>query len=230
MSETYVFPLTRLTRGAGASRRVIIQGFDIPMRGLIIFMAGLAPSGILMLFLWPFFGVYALASIIVVETAIFTLFEGRSRQGMKLRNYQAIWDRKKAAVDKFFCCGEEFQPGQGVQRMLKANTVPVEKRDRADALEQLVDWNFAGAAQLGARAADTRDARRALRRNALKKHDEWTAPVARAPRVKRNAQVEQFTPSPALLPPAMAYIPEPAPEPVRTAPTRPAPAFEDGWG
>jgi hypothetical protein len=111
-----VYSLTGLTRNANAQRRVVIQGFDLPARGLLIASLAFVPSLIITAIFWIFVGEYALVMIPLVEIGVFWLIEGRTRSGLKLRNYQTFYDKKRSSVGTFFVCGHpvDFRHGRAV--------------------------------------------------------------------------------------------------------------------
>jgi hypothetical protein len=107
-----VFCLTPLTRGAGSQRRVVVKGFDLPARALLI--AGLAfpPAAIVAAIAWSIVGQMGIFAIPVVEGLAFWLIEARTRSGLRLRTYQALNDKRRAKrdADKFFVAGREYDP------------------------------------------------------------------------------------------------------------------------
>ena len=107
-----IFCLTPLTRGAASQRRVVIQGFDLPARALLI--AGLAflPAIVVTLIAWALVGMLGLLAIPLVEGLAFWLIETRTRSGLRLRTYRALADKRNAKreVGKFFLAGRELDP------------------------------------------------------------------------------------------------------------------------
>lgn len=143
MSDLSLYTLTHLTRGASAQRRVVIQGFDLPMRGLMIFGIGLLPALLVTMIAWIALGEYALVAIPLVEGGIFWLIESRTRDGLHLRKYQALLDQRKAQTDVFVMCGETFDPAGSQLRTVRSNTVTVDRPDASVRLGEIIDTGWA---------------------------------------------------------------------------------------
>jgi len=118
-----VFVLSRLTRNVAAQRRVVIQGFDLPARGLIIAGAALLPALLITAIMWVFLGMLAVIAIPIVEVAVFWLVESRTRSGLQLRQYQAFLDRRRSVAGKFVCCGTPFDPLHGTWGRVVGSTM-----------------------------------------------------------------------------------------------------------
>ena len=105
-----VYTLTKLTRSAGQSRRVVVAGFDAPLRGLVVTILALAVSAIPTMILWLAVGPLALVLSMLTVGAAFYLVEGRTRSGLRLRTYQAMIDKKRERIGQFMCCGQAVFP------------------------------------------------------------------------------------------------------------------------
>lgn len=83
------YSLTGLTRAAGSNRRVIVQGFDLPFRGVLVaaaaFAVGVLPTIAAVLLV----GSWGLLVMAAVQLAVFQLVERRTRGGLHLRTYRA---------------------------------------------------------------------------------------------------------------------------------------------
>ena len=136
MTPIKVFSLTRLTKGATANRRVVISGFDLPLRGFMIFLATLPGALAVTALLWVLFaGEYALVTIPVVEAAVFWLIETRARSGLRLRTYQTILDSQRAQIGTFFCCWRVIDPLSGRLGVIVASSIPVVPAKQPNLLE-----------------------------------------------------------------------------------------------
>ncbi len=118
-----VYSLTELTRNASADRRVVIQGFDLPMRGLMIVGIAAIPALIVTLIGWLFVGQYAVVLFVGVEMAAYWLIETRSRRGLQLKRYQTILDRYRSIDGRFTCCGVEIDPLHGTWATIRSNSI-----------------------------------------------------------------------------------------------------------
>lgn len=123
-SVASVYMLTPLTRDAGQSRRVIVQGLDVPWRSVIIVGSALMLAIIPVAFLWLFVGQMALLVIPIFVGAAFYLVERRTRSGLRLRTYQAALDKRRAVVNVFLCCGVAVDPSLNSVRLLKSSSAP----------------------------------------------------------------------------------------------------------
>ena len=131
-----MFSLSPLTRRAASQRRVIVSGWDVPLRGFMIFLAALPVALAVTALLWVLFaGEYALAMIPVVEIAVFWLIETRTRSGLRLRTYQTILDSQRAQIGTFFCCWRVIDPLSGRLGVIVASSIPVVPAERPNVIE-----------------------------------------------------------------------------------------------
>jgi len=137
-----VFTLTKLTRESTSQRRVVIQGFDLPLRGLMVVGLAFIPAVIVTAILWRLIGDKAVLAIPVVELAAFWLIESRSRSGLRLRQYQNILDTRRSLSGKFLCCGVRFDPLVGEWIEVVASSAPAQTPSAAKESES-VRWDEA---------------------------------------------------------------------------------------
>ena len=120
------YSLTGLTRAAGSNRRVIVQGFDMPFRGVLVaataFAVGLLPTIAAVLLV----GSWGLLVMVAVQLAVFQLVERRTRGGLHLRTYRALLDKRAGSrtVGRFRCCGVTVDPAPAVFRTVTTASVP----------------------------------------------------------------------------------------------------------
>ena len=119
-----VYSLTPLLRRANQQRRVVIQGFDLPVRGLTIAGVALAPALVLTAILWMFFGQYALLAVPLVELFAFWIIESRTRSGLQLRQYQRFVDKRRSVTGTFLVCNRPVTPLSHVFGHVMASSVP----------------------------------------------------------------------------------------------------------
>lgn len=105
-----VYSLTPLTRSANLQRRVVIQGFDLPLRGVTIAGFAALPAVLLTAIFWSLLGTYALFIFAMVEGLAFWLVETRSRSGLQLRQYQRFMDMRRTTSGQFILCGVPIEP------------------------------------------------------------------------------------------------------------------------
>ncbi len=116
--------MTPLLRSANQQRRVVIQGFDLPVRGLTIAGLALAPALVVTAILWPFFNQYALVAIPIIELFAFWVIESRTRSGLQLRQYQRFVDKRRSASGTFLVCNRPITPLSHVFGHVMASSVP----------------------------------------------------------------------------------------------------------
>jgi hypothetical protein len=119
-----VYSLTPLLRSANQQRRVVIQGFDLPVRGLTIAGLALAPSLVVTAILWTVFGEYALVAIPIIELFAFWVIESRTRSGLQLRQYQRFVDKRRSASGTFLICNRPITPLSHIFGHVLASSVP----------------------------------------------------------------------------------------------------------
>jgi hypothetical protein len=121
-----IFCLTPLTRGAASQRRVVVHGFDLPARGLLIAGLAFVPAVVVAVIAWMMVGELGFLAVPLVEVLAFWLIETRTRSGLRLRTYQALTDKQKAKreVGKFFVAGRELDPLGGAWFTVRSGSVP----------------------------------------------------------------------------------------------------------
>ena len=145
-----VYTLTRLTRSAGQSRRVVVAGFDVPMRGLIVTVLAVAIAFLPTLILWIFVGSWALIVPLISVGAAFYLVETRARSGLHLRTYQVMIDKRRASIGRFVCCGRTVEPRMtGYALILRASMPSPYLADLDEVTQTLLASRLAGATPFG---------------------------------------------------------------------------------
>jgi len=119
-----VYTLTSLTRSAGQARRVVIAGFDAPLRGVLVTAVALLVAFLPTAILWIFLGPSALLLAVLVVGAAFYLVESRTRSGLHLRTYQAMIDKKREVIGQFICCGIPVDPGMSGFGLILQSSMP----------------------------------------------------------------------------------------------------------
>ncbi len=121
-----IFCLTPLTSGASRQRRVVLHGFDLPARSLVIAGLAFVPAVLVTAIAWSLVGETALFAVPAVEGLAFWLIETRTRSGLRLKTYQALNDKRKAKreVGKFFVAGREFDPAGEEWYVVRSGSVP----------------------------------------------------------------------------------------------------------
>jgi hypothetical protein len=127
-----VYVLTPLTRSVNLQRRVVIQGFDLPVRGLTITGLALLPALPVAGILWQFIGSYALVSVLVIEAAAHWLIESRTRNGLRLRRYQRFIDIRKSVNGTFLVCSHPVKPLHDTWGYVVASAMPGRIRTRPE--------------------------------------------------------------------------------------------------
>lgn len=119
-----MFMLTPMTgKAAAESRTVIISGFEIGFKTFVLCCIGALPGLALAIVTYPLLGSGSILMIPVGILAILYLFQSRSRDGLKLRTWQTMVDKRKAAINQFFICGEAVDLDADGAFVVVANTV-----------------------------------------------------------------------------------------------------------
>jgi len=126
-----VYVLTDITRKANQNRRVVIQGFDVRWRTVVILGATAVPAIVLGIIGWSLAQQFGLILPPLFIGGAFYLIEHRTRTGLQLPMYRTILDRRRSSIGKFFMCGREIDPAAMPAVTLMASTVPVHRDHEA---------------------------------------------------------------------------------------------------
>lgn len=119
-----MYTLTAMTgKEASANRTTVIGSVELNWRVWMILIWASPVALLVTLFTWPIFGQISLLAIPIVECGAIFMLHRRSSKGLRLRTYQALWDKKKAALNTFLLCGRKIDIGSSNYRILKQNTV-----------------------------------------------------------------------------------------------------------
>lgn len=128
MSEV-VFDLTPMTRRADAKRNIVIKGFETQKRRLVVGGAGLVVGLVVGGILSPWIGVLSVIPMILCVVAAIWLFDARTSKGLRLRNWDAIRDRRRTAKPQFVLCGHVVQPSATTLSRIRPLAVPIARTD-----------------------------------------------------------------------------------------------------
>lgn len=122
-----LFTLTDMTgREAAEQRSVVIGTVELNWRLWLILIAGALPSLLAVGVAWPLFGQFALIAAPIVEGIAIWLFYRRAADGMQLRTYQSIYDKRRALrADTWYLCGSVLNPSGRDIRMLRTGLPPI---------------------------------------------------------------------------------------------------------
>ncbi|MET4144035.1 hypothetical protein [Arthrobacter sp. UYCo732] len=127
-----LYLLTPMTgRTSGADRTTVIGTVEMKWRTFWIAVFAMVPAGVLTAIFFPMLGSYAMLWIPIVQAAAFVLIERRSKDGLQLRTYQAMFDKKRSAVNTFYLCGQPVDVSGETFGTIRQITVPV-YRDEGD--------------------------------------------------------------------------------------------------
>lgn len=118
-----MYVLTKYTRDGSRNRQTVIQGFEIPLRKLVIVLLGLAASIVPTLFAAVVAGYWALIVPVLVVAAGLWLIEHRTRDGLKVPMWKSIKHRYEEPIDQFLCGGRPVNPlTTGYFRIIPSST------------------------------------------------------------------------------------------------------------
>lgn len=121
----YVYDLTPLTMKANTGRRVIIQGFDLPRRGLILGVSGFVVTMLPASLAYSLLGATGIFVHMVLLGLWFWLIEARSRDGLRLPLYKSIIERKFDSVtNTYIRCWRPIEDQADQYCWLRTSSVP----------------------------------------------------------------------------------------------------------
>lgn len=120
-----MYTLTAMTgREAAATRTVIIGSIEFNWRVWMILLWTTPIAVLAAAVTWPLLGQIAVFMIPLVEGLALFMIHRRSPHGLRLRTYQALWDKKRASLNTFLLCGHRIDIGSTDYRLLQHNTAP----------------------------------------------------------------------------------------------------------
>lgn len=120
------YSLTAMTgRKSGTDRTTVIGTVEMRLRTFWIAVIALIPGAILTAITFFFVQEWSFLCIPAVEAAAFYLIERRSTDGLRLRTYQHLLDRKRAVNGVFFLCGQPIEVTGQSFGTIRQITVPV---------------------------------------------------------------------------------------------------------
>ena len=118
-----MYVLTKYTRDGSRNRLTVIQGFEVPLRKLVIVLLGLAASIVPALFAAVVAGYWALIVPVIFVAAGLWLIEHRTRDGLKVPMWKSIKYRYEEPIDRFLCGGRPVNPlTTGYFRIIPSST------------------------------------------------------------------------------------------------------------
>lgn len=119
----FVYILTSLTgRKRNAGRTVIVQGFEFNRGTLIVTSVAVGLSLLPAIIASRFFGPAAMIAVPgLAVAAAFFFYEQRSRNGLQIRLYQALSDKRKADTTQFFICWNPVDAELGFATIVKSS-------------------------------------------------------------------------------------------------------------
>lgn len=123
-----LYLLTPMTgRTAGSDRTMIIMTVEMKWRSFWIALAAFIPGLILTVIFTPMLGAWALLWLAGIEAAAFYLIERRSKDGLRLRTYQSMFDKKRSNLNVFYLCGSPIEITGTQFGTIQQVTAPVHK-------------------------------------------------------------------------------------------------------
>lgn len=137
-----LYLLTGMTgRNSGSERTMIVATVEMKFRSFWIALIALVPGGILTAMFYPLIDIWAILWIALVEGAAFFLIERRTADGLRLRTYEAMFDKKKSSPNTFYLCGQPIQVEGTPYGTIQQITAPVH-RDKSDPIAAIFHNDF----------------------------------------------------------------------------------------
>lgn len=138
-----LFLLTDYTgRTSNQGRTTVIGTVEMKLRTAVIGGIALVPGFLLMLIVMPFLGTWSILAVPLVEGLAFLLIEKRSNEGLKLRTYQTLRDKKRSNLNEFRICGEPIQVSKQEFGYIRQMTVPTETASDGKRPKQATEIDF----------------------------------------------------------------------------------------
>jgi hypothetical protein len=125
-------------RTSGSERTMIVATVEMKFRSFWIALIALVPGGILMAMFFPLINTWSVLWVVAVEIAAFFLIERRTAEGLRLRTYQAIVDKKKSNLNVFYLCGQPIEVEGTQYGTIQQITAPV-YREKTDSIAAIFD-------------------------------------------------------------------------------------------
>lgn len=120
------YNLTELVgKKSDQGRTMIVATFEVQKRYLAIFLAAFIPALLVGLVAGKLIGVYGILVFAAVEGAAFYLVEGRTREGLQVRTYEWLNDKRNADTGRVFMCQREVDPSALEFFQVRGGTVPM---------------------------------------------------------------------------------------------------------
>lgn len=120
------YNLTELVgKKSDQGRTMIVATFEVQKRYLAIFLAAFIPALLVGLVAGKLIGVYGVLVFAAVEGAAFYLVEGRTREGLQVRTYEWLNDKRNADTGRVFMCQREVDPAALEFFQVRGGTVPM---------------------------------------------------------------------------------------------------------
>lgn len=137
-----LYLLTGMTgRTSGSERTMIVATVEMKFRSFWIALIALVPGGILAASFYPLIDSWALLWIALTEGAAFFLIERRSADGLRLRTYQGMLDKKRSSLNVFYLCGQPIEVEGTPYGTIQQITAPVH-REKTDSIAAIFDNDF----------------------------------------------------------------------------------------
>ena len=121
-----LYSLTPMTgRTSGQDRTTVIGTVEMKWRTFWIAIFALIPGGFLTAIFFIILREWAFLWIPVVEIAAFYLIERRTSDGLNVRTYQAIVDKKNSKINTFYLCGQPVDVHDDAHGIIRQITMPV---------------------------------------------------------------------------------------------------------
>ncbi|MCU6479092.1 hypothetical protein [Arthrobacter sp. A2-55] len=124
-----LYSLTPMTgRTSGSDRTTVIGTVEMKWRTFWIAAFAMIPAGILTAIFFPMLASWSFLWIPIVEFAAFYLIERRTKDGLQLRTYQAMVDKKRTTLNEYHLCGQQIDVSRVEFGMIRQITAPVERK------------------------------------------------------------------------------------------------------
>src|SRR6476659_3080728 len=109
---------------ASSTRTVVVGVAEFPWRVLVILIVALVTGLLPTMAVWALVGVWAVGFLAAWMAAAVWLFHGRTRSGLKIRNYAALLNRRRAILNEFMLGAAVVQVPRDDWRLIRPGSIP----------------------------------------------------------------------------------------------------------
>src|SRR6478609_3985154 len=125
MNDQPLYALTEMTGAEASSTRTVVVGVaEFPWRVLLILIIALVTGLLPAMAVWALVGAWAVGFLAAWMAAAVWLFHGRTRSGLKIRNYAALLNKRRAVLNQFMLGAAIVHVPRDDWRLIRPCSIP----------------------------------------------------------------------------------------------------------